>query len=167
MGRRDGGTRGRVSEGRRGEERKDRTHHLHVVHDERPLPLGIDVRLLGALLVLCVPGQTRDRRNENLFPVQLDDGELLRVVLLQRGEDPLLEVGVGRDEGADVGEDVVDCVSEGRKGQWVRAKGGRGGGGTHPRPVGIVGGRRTRLGGVLQAWPSCVRLVVRWRSEME
>lgn len=65
--------------------------------------------LLLPLLLLLQPAHVRDER---LAPVELDDEELAAVVLAQGGQDPTLERVVVRDEGADIGEDVVDWGRE-------------------------------------------------------
>jgi hypothetical protein len=73
------------------------------------------MRLLRALFFLS---HLRNRGDQHLpllvLALDLDDSELFPVVLLQGGEDRGFERRVRGDDGADVGEDVVDCSSAAR-----------------------------------------------------
>lgn len=69
---------------------------------------------LGVLRAL--DGTRRGEERLAFFLGEVDDGELLGGVLPQGGRERLVELGLaageeGRDEGDEVGVDVVDCVS--------------------------------------------------------
>lgn len=78
------------------------TDHLHMIKSKAPLPLRIDMSLWCSL-ELASPG------DEHLASFQVDDDELLRVILLQSGEDGRFKRSVISDNSAYVGEYVVYC----------------------------------------------------------